>query len=201
MLNQVQSLIDNAIGIENYDIGHVFGTNSGGLASLQSPCSAGKARGVTGSASPVNDPFDIDFVAHEMGHQFGGTHTYNNSCGGNRTDATAVEPGSGSSIMAYAGLCDFNVQNNSHDDLHYVNIRDISAILQTGVSTCAAITTLTNQPFEYGKKPSALSTSVNPTLHRSESYPWDLPLREGVCVCVFVCVFERESVCEYVCVC
>ncbi|HEX8269898.1 MAG TPA: zinc-dependent metalloprotease family protein [Flavobacterium sp.] len=136
LINQSQTVIDANIGPANYDIGHTVSTGGGGLAQLNSPCTANKARGITGSPSPVGDPYDIDYVAHEMGHQFGGTHTFNNSCDGNVAGATSVEPGSGTTIMAYAGICAPDIQGNSDPYFHAVSIAQMSAFV-AGTGSCS----------------------------------------------------------------
>jgi hypothetical protein len=138
MINEVQTICDTEIGTANYDIGHVFSSAGSGLASLGVVCVNGqKARGVTGIASAIGDPYDIDYVSHEIGHQFGATHTQNNSC--QRTIATAVEPGSASTIMGYAGICAPNVQDNSDDHFHAVNIDQMWSTIQNSAN-CAVVT-------------------------------------------------------------
>ncbi len=148
LINESQTVIDANIGSSNYDIGHTFGTGGGGLAQLYSPCTGNKARGVTGLPSPIGDNFYIDYVSHEMGHQFGAHHTFNGdagSCGDNRNNGTAVEPGSGSTIMSYSGLCaGQNIQNRSDDYFHLVSIKEMWNNITIGISTCATITSTGN---------------------------------------------------------
>ncbi|MFL5751949.1 MAG: PKD-like domain-containing protein [Bacteroidia bacterium] len=144
--------IDAVIGVSNYDIGHNFNTTGGGNAGCiacvclsTSQTSTHKGRGYTGSSNPTGDAFDIDYVAHEMGHQYGGYHTMN-TCSRSGSGQSEVEPASGSTVMGYAGICPSNIQAHSDDDFQYVNVRDISINLQSGNSTCGVVTTLSNQP-------------------------------------------------------
>lgn len=148
LIDESQAQIDAIIGTANYDVGHTFSTGGGGLAS-SGICNVNlKASGITGSPNPVNDPYDIDYVAHEVGHQFGGPHTFNattsNCGGGNRSGSSAVEPGSGITIMAYAGICGSvnNLANNSIPIFHTRSFQSITTKVQS--TSCQVITPSAN---------------------------------------------------------
>lgn len=151
LLGDNQTVCDDRIGDANYDVGHVFTTGSGGYSDLAIVCESGaKAGSTTGSANPIGDGFDIDYVAHEMGHEFGGNHTFNNnndgSCWSNAVQYAAYEPGSGSTIMAYAGICGpDDIQPHSDDYFHAWNLLEIYNATIIG-TTCGTTVPVGNLP-------------------------------------------------------
>lgn len=138
---QAQTTITSIIGSENYDMGHIFDKEDGNGYAPGDICDNGtKAQGWTASNFPEGDTFDIDYVAHEMGHQLGANHTFSyNTASGNI--ASLVEPGSGSTIMAYTGITvNYDVQFNSDDYFHGFSVDEIRTRINS--VTCG-----TNTPF------------------------------------------------------
>ena len=152
ILDQSQNLMNSVIGAANYDIGHTFTAGTSGLATLGCVCkNADKARGTTGLPNPFGDPFDVDFVAHEIGHQFNAKHTFNaatgNCAGSQRDAASAVEPGSGVTVMGYAGICGTNdLAVNSIAYFHNKSFDQIVQYVTSAAGGCGVVSNTGNQP-------------------------------------------------------
>lgn len=145
--SQVQNTLTSVIGETNYDIGHLFNqqdnTLDGNSGFIGAVCKDGrKGSAYTTLATPIGDKFDIDLVAHEMGHQFGANHSFSHISEGTTVQ---VEPASGTTIMGYAGITgNNNVADNSSDYFHYVSIVQIRDYLNT--ISCGQTQLLTNSP-------------------------------------------------------
>ena len=148
---ELQGTLTSVLGEGAYDIGHLFGASGGGgnAGCIGCVCVDGsKGSGFTSPANnvPAGDSFDIDYVVHEMGHQLGANHTFTYNYEGSTVQ---VEPGSGSSIMAYAGVADngtslaFNVQAHSDALFCYKSINQIQSNLASSTASCAVNTVLT----------------------------------------------------------
>jgi len=185
-LNQNQTNVDSVLGTANYDMAHLFETTDSGVAQLQSVCSStGKARGLSGQPSPQGDPFDVDYVAHEMGHQFAANHTFNaaNNCGSSPT-AARKEPGSAVTIMGYAGICSStaNIARNSIETFHVYNLTEIINFITAGNgATCGttagtnaapAIAALSNYTIPFNT-PFSLTASATDADNDPITYNWE----------------------------
>ncbi|WP_185290371.1 reprolysin-like metallopeptidase [Chryseobacterium lactis] len=142
--SQLQSTLTSVIGEANYDIGHLFGASGGGgnAGCIGCICTNGsKGSGYTSPADaiPSGDNFDIDYVAHEMGHQFGGNHTFSMN---NEGTGANMEPGSGSTIMGYAGITSQDVQPHSDAFFHAISIQQITNNIKA--KTCSVNTSTGN---------------------------------------------------------
>jgi hypothetical protein len=141
-----QAVCDDIIGTANYDIGHAFGVGAGGAAERSSCCVEGlKAEGYSTLTAPVGDGFDINFVAHEFGHQFGCSHTANGNC--NNTPSTSVEPGNAYSVMGQDFFCDPIIEEVRGAYFHAINILEIALNVTEGPpGSCASLTDTGNTP-------------------------------------------------------
>lgn len=142
---EVQNTLTAEIGAENYDVGHLFheDDNNGNAGFVGSVCvDTRKGSAFSSGLVPEGDLYDLDFVAHELGHQFGANHTWSYESEGSLVQ---VEPASGSTIMGYAGIVNGNnVASHGDDYFHYVSILQITAYL-SGIG-CAEEIALTNNP-------------------------------------------------------
>jgi len=143
---QLQNTLTANIGEANYDVGHMFGATGGGgnAGCIGCVCvNNQKGSGITSPADgiPMGDNFDIDYVAHELGHQFGGNHTFSNNVEGSGVN---VEPGSGSTIMGYAGITSQDIANHSDAYFVYASIKQVQDNMVG--KTCPIRTPLANTP-------------------------------------------------------
>ena len=150
MLDENVQNLNAVIGSNNYDVGHVFGNQGGGLAGLGVLCSNIKAWGATGLNPAEGEEFVEEYVAHELGHQFSANHSWNSCDGqqGNASDQTGYEPGSGSTIMSYAGLCgQDNVKSNSDPYFNHISLLESTQLMNFIENSCAVnIQTGNNAP-------------------------------------------------------
>jgi chitodextrinase len=142
---ELQNTLTSVIGETNYDVGHLFGASGGGgnAGCIGCVCVNGqKGSGFTSpnDGIPSGDNFDIDYVAHELGHQFGANHTWTH--GGNEGTGVQMEPGSGSTIMGYAGITTLDVQPHSDAYFHAISIQQVTNYIKT--TTCQTNTATGN---------------------------------------------------------
>ena len=166
-----QTTIDSKVKTANYDVGHLFGTDGGGVASSPSLCAPGfKARGYSARGTDTGDPFVVDYFAHELGHQFGMGHTYNvidpNGACTTRSAEEAYEVASGSTLLSYVGICNpgRNLQQYNDFALPSFHISSITKAIQyltaedfNGVNVAGCGTTVGN-------------TNAIPTVSAGSSY-------------------------------
>ncbi|NYD57590.1 hypothetical protein BKA08_001828 [Nocardioides marinisabuli] len=151
-LGRMRTVLGQVVGADAYDLGHlVLGVNGGGVAYLGVVGQDYSSGGCTGLPEPRGDFFAIDYVAHEIGHQFAGNHTFNGTkgaCGGNIADAS-VEPGSGSSVMAYAGICGTDdLQPHTDPYFSQLTVAEVTSFVTERVRSAYEVQTVSLRGFD-----------------------------------------------------
>ena len=135
-----QTILTSTIGEANYDIGHLLGAgtvnsgDAGARGSIGVDNSKGRAYTCANSSNHQGDTFDINYLAHEIGHQLGANHTFTHT---NEGTIAQLEPGSGSTIMGYAGVTIKDIQQYADAYFHSISIQQVTDIIKT--KTCATI--------------------------------------------------------------
>ncbi len=190
LTGEVQNTLTQRIGEANYDIGHLFhrAANGGNAGFIGRVCVDGqKGSAYSSSTNPEGDLFDLDFVAHEIGHQLGANHTWSFESEGTGVQA---EPGSGSTIMGYAGITQENdVTGNSDDYFHYVSIVQIIENLES--KSCGEIVSIANNPPVVSPVPDFIipaltafkltGSATDPDVDDQLTYTWE-QIDDGVVV-------------------
>jgi subtilisin-like proprotein convertase family protein len=143
-MTQAPTVLAQFVGENNYDVGHVYARYLGGAAIGVAggiACIGSKGRGCSAGYGDYGDGF-ISVIGQEIGHQFSAGHTWNRcGGGGGRDGGEAYEPGSGTTIMSYAGACGSdNVQGYTDLYYHSGSIEKIRFFYTLGTGTCAAST-------------------------------------------------------------
>lgn len=124
-------VVDSLFGPGSYDLAQVVGQRGGpypsGGAFLASACTPQEK---AGSAVVGPDPganwYMLKIMAHEVGHMLGARHTQDADCV--RQPETAYEPGSGTTIMSYAGKCPgYDVESWADPYFHGASIEQMVA--------------------------------------------------------------------------
>ena len=189
---ELQKTLTAVIGNDAYDIGHLFGRSGGGgsAGDVGNVCrnpendnddtSKGTAYTSPGSGAPAGDTFDIDYVAHELGHQFGADHTFSHLIQGPPYNTALMEPGSGSTIMGYAGITSANVQLHSDPYFHVRSIEQVQTYVNS--QTCGTVTAIANTPPVVDAMPSktipkgtafVLTATANDAQNDPLTYTWE----------------------------
>ncbi|WP_315816536.1 reprolysin-like metallopeptidase [Paraflavitalea speifideaquila] len=142
---KTQQTIDAVIGNAGYDIGHLVhrGSNNGNAGCIGCVCVTGsKGSGFTSHTTPEGDPFVVDYSTHEMGHQFGANHTFSFQTEGTGAN---MEPGSGSTIMGYAGItgATTDIQPHSDDYFHAKSVEQVTDYVKGATGGGCAVVTIT----------------------------------------------------------
>lgn len=192
LLSQISDAFttDAKITLSSFDVGHLFTgncTDVGGVASGRA-CNFGRERGVTCHSSSNVNTMVRRIMAHEIGHQFSASHSFTNCppSQGAVVSGKAVEPGSGSTIMSYAGLCgNQNISNDNDAYFHVQSLAEIITYSREGTGrTCATRISIDNtEPvvdFDYNdgffipvSTPFQLSGSASDLEDEDLTYCWE----------------------------